>query len=342
MNNDLISIIIPIYNVEKYLPKCLDSIIAQTYKNIEVILVDDGSLDNCAIICDEYSKKDNRIKVIHKQNAGVNEARITGYKKSHGEYITFVDSDDYVSPLYVERLYGAIRDENVAMSCVQRIYIKGDMEKPDVRPVVGYLDREEITSVLKKDFLYNYEERTNAYNLGLCCKMIKRVYLEGAMEQARGLWIGEDLITNLYIIFRIPSIYILNEYLYYYVQHDSQSTRSCSWNSWRNQIEQWERILLIDKNNYLKDQLPYRILSMTKIFIRNMIDDGCKQFDFCSFWGKAIGDNLIVERFVNYPFTSLRIIDKIVVYLIKKKMFRMLYCLYKIKLPIARLRKREM
>lgn len=340
--NELISIIIPIYKVEKYLPKCLDSIIAQTYNNIEVILVDDGSPDRCALICDEYSGKDSRIKVIHKQNEGVNEARITGFKESHGEYITFVDPDDYVSPLYVERLYGTIRDENVAMSCVQWVYVKGGHKKKDRRTRFGLFDKDGIDDILKNDFLFNKKENTNAFNLGLCCKMIKREYLEGAMEQAKGLWIGEDLITNLYIIYRIPTIYILNEYLYYYVQHNSQSTRSCSLNSWRNQIGQWERIILIDKNNYLKDQLPYRILSMTKVFVRNIIDDGCKQFDFCSFWEKAISDNLFVERFINYPFSSLRIIDKIVVYLIKKKMFRMLYCLYKIKLPIARLRKREM
>ena len=102
---DLISIIIPIYNVEKYLPDCLNSVISQTYSNIEIILVDDGSPDGCAKICDYYAKKDNRIKVIHQKNGGLSNARNSGIKIATGKYITFVDSDDYIDKqaLYVTK-----------------------------------------------------------------------------------------------------------------------------------------------------------------------------------------------------------------------------------------------
>lgn len=89
-----ISIIIPIYNVEKYLKRCIDSIVNQTYKNTEIILVNDGSPDNCGEICDEYAKIDSRIKVIHKENGGLSSARNAGIDISSGEYIMFVDSDD--------------------------------------------------------------------------------------------------------------------------------------------------------------------------------------------------------------------------------------------------------
>lgn len=91
-----ISIIVPIYNVEKYLKKCVESLINQTYKNIEIILVDDESPDNCPILCEEYKKKDNRIKVIHKKNGGLSDARNKGLEEATGEYILFVDSDDYI------------------------------------------------------------------------------------------------------------------------------------------------------------------------------------------------------------------------------------------------------
>ena len=94
MENDLVSIVVPIYNVEKYLKKCIDSIINQTYKNIEIILVDDGSTDNCGKICDEYTKTDNRIVVIHKKNGGLSDARNAGLDIAKGKYIAFVDSDD--------------------------------------------------------------------------------------------------------------------------------------------------------------------------------------------------------------------------------------------------------
>lgn len=90
----LISIVVPVYKVEKYLSRCIDSILAQTYKNFELILVDDGSPDNCGKICDEYARKDSRIKVIHQVNSGVTKARAIGVQNSTGQYICFVDSDD--------------------------------------------------------------------------------------------------------------------------------------------------------------------------------------------------------------------------------------------------------
>ena len=93
----MISIIIPVYNVEKYLAKCLDSVLHQTYHDIEVILVDDGSIDESGIICDEYAKRDNRISVYHRENCGVSATRNFGLKKAKGEWILFVDSDDWIS-----------------------------------------------------------------------------------------------------------------------------------------------------------------------------------------------------------------------------------------------------
>ena len=96
MNYPLVSIIVPCYNVEQYLPKCIDSILYQTYKNLEVWLVDDGSPDKCGAICDEYAKKDTRIKVIHKKNGGLADARNVALNVMTGEYVVCVDSDDYI------------------------------------------------------------------------------------------------------------------------------------------------------------------------------------------------------------------------------------------------------
>lgn len=107
----MISTIIPVYNVDNYLPKCVDSIINQTYKNLEIILVDDGSLDRCPDICDEYAKKDKRIIVIHKKNGGLSDARNAGLEIAKGEYISFIDSDDYINEHMYEDMLSAI--ENV-------------------------------------------------------------------------------------------------------------------------------------------------------------------------------------------------------------------------------------
>ena len=100
----LISIIVPIYKVEKYLPACINSILAQTYENFELILVDDGSPDNCGKICDQYATIDNRVKVIHKPNGGVSSARNKGLEFSRGEFIAFIDADDYIDTTYIEHL----------------------------------------------------------------------------------------------------------------------------------------------------------------------------------------------------------------------------------------------
>ena len=108
MVQPLVSIIVPIYNVEQYLKRCIDSILRQTYKNIEIILVDDGSPDNCGIICENYQKIDSRIEVIHKQNGGLSNARNVAIPLAKGEYITFIDSDDWISMYYIEHLVEAV------------------------------------------------------------------------------------------------------------------------------------------------------------------------------------------------------------------------------------------
>ena len=119
-----VSIIVPIYKVEKYLNRCIDSILNQTYKNIEVILVDDGSPDRCGAICDNYSKIDKRIKVIHKKNEGLAEARNAGIKIATGEYISFVDSDDFINKNMYKVLYeNAIKyDADISMCQFKYIY----------------------------------------------------------------------------------------------------------------------------------------------------------------------------------------------------------------------------
>ena len=109
MNNlPEISVIVPVYKVEEYLPQCIDSILAQTFTDFELLLVDDGSPDRCGEICEEYAGKDTRIRVFHQANAGLSCARNTGLMNACGRYVTFIDSDDYVKPCYLESLYGAL------------------------------------------------------------------------------------------------------------------------------------------------------------------------------------------------------------------------------------------
>lgn len=116
MEEVLISVIVPIYKVENYLHRCIDSILCQTYEQIEIILVDDGSPDQCGNICEEYRKIDSRIRVFHKNNGGLSDARNYGVERANGDFITFIDSDDYIAKDYIEYLYKLIKKNNADIS----------------------------------------------------------------------------------------------------------------------------------------------------------------------------------------------------------------------------------
>lgn len=118
LHGDLISVIVPVYNVESYLVECVDSILRQSYGNIEVLLVDDGSTDSSSIVCDEYSSKDRRVRVVHKKNGGLSEARNCGLSLSKGKYVAFIDSDDFVSPFFIEALYRLVCISGSRIACV--------------------------------------------------------------------------------------------------------------------------------------------------------------------------------------------------------------------------------
>ena len=152
MYNMKISIIVPIYNVEKYLDKCIKSIVNQSFKNLEIILVDDGSLDNCPAICDEWTKKDYRIKVIHKENGGLSDARNAGLSVASGDYIAFVDSDDYIEPDMYEKLLKVAIDNNCdIVSCKLRMVYENDINliaNDDTGEVIYYSTEDAISALI--------------------------------------------------------------------------------------------------------------------------------------------------------------------------------------------------
>ena len=126
--DELISVVIPVYNVEKYLHKCIESILKQTYSNLEIILVDDGSTDSSGKKCDELAQRDNRIKVFHKKNGGLSDARNYGLRKITGDWVTFIDSDDYVCDRYIELLYRALKEEAADISICNPVHVFKDEE----------------------------------------------------------------------------------------------------------------------------------------------------------------------------------------------------------------------
>ena len=165
----MISIIVPIYNVEKYLSKCIDSILAQTYNDIEVILVDDGSPDNCPMICDEYAQKDNRVIVIHQKNAGVSAARNAGLKAAHGEYIGFVDPDDWISSSMYQEMITALERENADLAICGYDYYDEDGNIDSKR---AYQTKEDEL-ISQKEFMSRLSDMPPTVRQGTCNKLFR-------------------------------------------------------------------------------------------------------------------------------------------------------------------------
>ena len=204
---DLITVIVPVYNVEEYIYDCIDSIINQTYRNLEIILVDDGSLDNSGKICDNYAKEDARIKVIHQENMGVSSARNMGLKNANGKWIAFIDPDDWVDNNYFEILISKIYNDEIdcVLCCYNRI-VKGTIEK--VRFVT------EESTYNPREYLINSLNPQTGF--GFChMKLIRRECIK-EMKFDEELKVGEDALFNIKISKNINKVIYTEKAIYNY------------------------------------------------------------------------------------------------------------------------------
>ncbi|WP_087189343.1 glycosyltransferase family 2 protein [Flavonifractor sp. An52] len=209
----LVSVIIPIYKVEAYLKRCVDSVLAQTYTNLEVILVDDGSPDGCGAICDSYAEQDPRVRVIHKVNGGMSDARNAGLKIASGEYISFIDSDDWIDSGYIFSLVQKIEETNsdFVISGITYVY-------ENLRTQKKAIPQSTDTVQLVSNSLMGYA----------CNKLYRKVLLDKANILFKDMTLREDLFFNLTILARAPKLKyeIVNECGYYYIQRQSSSLHS--------------------------------------------------------------------------------------------------------------------
>lgn len=213
----LISIIVPIYNSEAYLKKCIDSLINQTYENIEIILVDDQSPDSCGVICDEYSEKDNRIKVIHQKNAGVGKARENGMKIAKGEYITFVDSDDWIDPEFCEMLLEALLKNNADwIACNAKEVDENGNE------INSFNNIEKTVVTNNKELLLDHYFEGKMYARVVWGKMFKSSIIAG--RKFKNLKICEDTCFIIDIIKDGFKVCLATEYGYNYLRRDNSVT----------------------------------------------------------------------------------------------------------------------
>ena len=222
----LISIIVPIYNIQPYLCQCIDSILNQTYGKIEVVLVDDGSPDDCPQICDEYAKKDIRIKVVHKKNGGLVSARKAGLKVSEGDYICHVDGDDWLHPNYIESFVNVINKYNPDIICSGEITAYPDVQIESRIPErKGLYTKEQINDEILPSLL----EREDGYyfNHSIIQKCIRRdiaVECENLIDD--GISMSEDHAFIYPAVLKAQSMYIMENCLYYYRMNPSSMTKA--------------------------------------------------------------------------------------------------------------------
>lgn len=209
---DLISIIVPIYNVEVYLKKCIDSLINQTYSNIEIILVDDGSTDSSPIICDKYSIKDYRIKAIHKKNGGLSDARNKGIEIAAGKYIMFVDSDDFIMPTMVEKMHYEIQKNSSKLIMCNFEYV--NQEGKPILCKENILLKSEVWS--KDEFWIHYFSGQAAVCVVAWNKLYKREWFDKLRYNVGKYNEDEFIIKN--IIDKSSGIKCIPEKLYCYTQ----------------------------------------------------------------------------------------------------------------------------
>lgn len=214
--NYCISIIVPIYKTEKFLPDCLDSILAQTYTNWEAILIDDGSPDNCGMICDEYAAKDKRFKVIHQVNGGVSAARLNGFKLCRGEYISFVDSDDTLPQNALERLHSETFS-NQLLICGSMTLVYPNNQQQQYYEIDKVIESSEvIKSILLFERKYSWE---------LPGKLFHRSVLDiEILTVPSNIKVFEDYIITLRILNKIENVKYISDCTYNYIIRENSAT----------------------------------------------------------------------------------------------------------------------
>lgn len=220
------SVIVPIYGVEKYLRRCIDSILAQEYEDYEVILVDDGSKDNCPSICDEYARGNSHIKVIHKTNGGLVSARKAGCAVASGEYIVNVDGDDWIQDGYFTTLYDIAKQYNPDVICFGAVWQWTDHNKEmPYQYTEKYYTRQSIEAEI---IPYLFEAETGEYfPPSIWSKAVKRaLYQECQQNVDDRIAIGEDVACTRQIIYKADSIYIVKDCLYCYRQNEQSMTKN--------------------------------------------------------------------------------------------------------------------
>lgn len=313
--NKLVSIVVPIYNAEAYLEQCLDSIVNQTYKVLEIILVDDGSKDNSLEICNSYAKIDCRIVVVHKENGGVSSARNIGIEQSKGEYILFIDSDDTVELTYVEELVNANKDgkRDLVICGYNNIFVyKNNFEKCLIYEKLSYditEDYYKIVNFLKSPYIKLYSAR---------------IIRSNKITFPADIRLGEDQVFNQKYLYYVNSYNIVNQplYNYFHRQHFSLS-KSCNSKDFSDAIQRLkiEKKFLKDRNiinyNSILSNHGFAIVAHFTVLDDETID-----------YGRFENRLKSVQEIVDFEFYDNTFRKRVIYWLINRRAYFLVYLIF--------------
>ena len=331
---NLISVIVPIYNVEKYLQQCLDSILSQTYKNIEVIMVDDGSSDSCGAICDEYAEKYSNFIAVHKENAGLGMARNTGLEIAHGQYVIFVDSDDYISDSLIEDLYKELKSYKVDV-CISGFKCTIDGYRNVRYESKCYLGEKAKTELLPR-MIGSLPDKKDSIEMSVCGVLynMENIRKHKILFPSERELISEELIFNIDYMQYANGAYLSNVVGYYYHINTSSLTRSYRPDRFEN-IKQ----LYLEVARRLTE-LHYDSMTMQRnrrIFFVNV--KGCisQEANSINDFGtrqklsriKSIcSDSILQEAIREYPVNKLGFAQRTFLFMIRHKWTLVLYLFF--------------
>lgn len=318
----MVTVIVPVYNCETSIAKCVNSIRKQTYSDLEILLVDDGSEDNSGTICDSLEKEDSRIRVIHKENGGVSSARNTGIKNAKGDYIQFVDSDDYIIETMTEKLVSAMECNHTQLVICGYVKITEKQRTENVPVGMKHVSVERMdrnNPALIKRFLLNSP----------CNKLYIASYIQNEFREDISL--GEDLLFNLSYLSHIKEVSFLEEGLYCYIEQESSLTTSYREDKLEISEFLWEQLRKFAKQYKWCQET---IQSINYIFVSNIIY-GC--YDI---WKRTSGNRKTkifswikkdsVQEAVHNTYVETTQ-QKLAVVFIKKQKIYALIALYQIK-----------
>ena len=326
-----ISVVIPIYNVEKYLRRCVDSVINQTYSSLEIILVDDGSPDQCPAICDEYAEQDKRIKVIHKTNGGLASARNAGMKIATGKYLFFVDSDDWLDPEGLEKLYHLAEEHNVDFVRYRSVRENWPGLPPHYPTLIGkaremrggYYSRDDI----KKEILPRLFA-TSSLTLGPIVGAWGSLYRMSLLKDNNiqfheDIKYSEDVLFSAEVVTNTNNFYYLDEGgIYHYFYNDSsisKSFRKDRWESCKAMIRISEEEFLNKEEYDFKNQMIY--LRWFCIFLslneRKHLKEAKERVTYCR---SIMEDPITKETPLNFSSMNVSIKQKTLMIIVKQSL----------------------